>query len=223
MDKWFDIILVLLGAVLGFGLSILTTIITRQLDKHGKLFLFYKLLSKESLPSNSYINSDNSECCLLMPLFFEFQNTSNTTRVIRDVNLYLYNQGKLVDKMFQIQYFETIKTVGKEEKAEIDHNYGGDKNSYSFVLPATSIQRQECLFAYKIPLSKKNEVVFDELRFAYYDEKNNKIESEFLDIPNGWNDKMVDICNSEFVLLNCCKSKKTRKKRDNKYDKEANE
>ena len=210
----FDIFLVILGAVLGFGLSFLTTIINHQLDRHGKLLLYYKHITMELVPPNITFIPENSNYNLIIPLYFEFQNTSNTPRVIRNINLYLYNKGELVDKFQQ----EPCVEIGNEKSKEY-YNYGNEKSSYSFTLPSTSIQAQECFFLYTIHNSKVSEKSFDEIRFAYYDEKDRKNESLFLKVPDGWNTKQLyeEKDKDEFVKLKCHKVKNKENKKWTTY------
>lgn len=194
MMNWFEVLLVVIGAVLGFALSIITTIVNKAIDKRGKLYIFYKLVYQKETTNKAGIGEINGETYLMIPLYFELQNTSNTTRVIRDVCLYLYNNGQRVAKMIQVQYTKDSKTK------EIKSNFGGDKNSYSFVLPPASIQKQECEFVYKVPTSKIEEYMFDEIRFSYFDEKNNVMECTFCLATNGWNDIDFNYENEYFEL-----------------------
>ena len=191
---WFEISLVVIGAVLGFALSIVTTLINKAIDKHGKLHLFYKLVYQKSSGKKARIDSQGGETYLTIPLYFEFQNTSNTARVIRDVCLYLYNNGSQVAKMIQIQYTRDSSTN------EVKNSFGGDKNSYSFVLPPLSIQKQECEFLYKVTTSKIEELPFDEIRFSYFDEKNRVMECLFCKAEQGWNGIDFNYENEYFEL-----------------------
>lgn len=191
---WFEISLVVIGAVLGFALSIVTTLINKAIDKHGKLHLFYKLVYQKSSGKKARIDSQSGETYLTIPLYFEFQNTSNTARVIRDVCLYLYNNGSQVAKMIQIQYTRDSSTN------EVKNSFGGDKNSYSFVLPPLSIQKQECEFLYKVTTSKIEELPFDEIRFSYFDEKNRVMECLFCKAEQGWNGIDFNYENEYFEL-----------------------
>lgn len=195
---WFEISLVVIGAVLGFALSIVTTLINKAIDKHGKLHLFYKLVYQKSSGKKARIDSQGGETYLTIPLYFEFQNTSNTARIIRDVCLYLYNNGSQVAKMIQIQYTRDSSTN------EVKNSFGGDKNSYSFVLPPLSIQKQECEFLYKVPTSKIEELPFDEIRFSYFDEKNRVMECLFCKAEQGWNGIEFNYEN-EYFKLECKK------------------
>ena len=120
-SDWFEVWLVVIGAILGFALSIITTLVNKAIDKHGKMRIFYKLVYQKSTGQKARIDLTGGETYLTIPLYFELQNTSNTARVIRDVCLYLYNNGKEVAKMVQIQYTKDTKTNA------IKNNFGGEK------------------------------------------------------------------------------------------------
>ena len=198
---WFEVWLVVIGAVLGFALSIITIIVNKVIDKHGKMRLFYRLVYQKSTGKKAGIDSGVYETRLIVPLYIELQNTSNTARVIRDACLYLYNNGNKVAKMVQIEYICDSSTQ------EIEDSFGGDKNSYSFVLPPLSIQKQECVFMYKVPVSKVDEYAFDEIRFSYYDEKNRIMECVFCKAEQGWNG--IDLqYENEYFELKCSKKKR---------------
>lgn len=203
---WFEVLLVIIGAVLGFLLSIVTVIVERHLDRQGKLHLFYKLVHQitSSAPPRVYRYGEITQ--ISIPIFFEFQNTSNTSRVIRDVCLYLFKDGKQVTKMKQAQFAKSEKTSGGEVIESKSAEFGGEKNSYSFVLPPSSIQRQQCCFALQIPVAEIDNMLFDEIRFCYFDECSRVMECKFLDVPTGWVDTEFE-CGSEFVELICKKRK----------------
>ena len=94
-----------------------------------------------------------------------------------------------------------------EETNEIKNSYGGEKNTYSFVLPAQSIQKQECEFLYKISKIDIVQKQFDEIRFAYYNEKNQAMDCLFLKAEQGWN-RIEFNYDNEYAELKCVKKKK---------------
>lgn len=57
-------------------------------------------------------------------MVLELHNASDTTKIIRDFNLYLYKQDVLVDKMIQTEYMK-----GKEYRS-----FGTDNNSFDTVI-----------------------------------------------------------------------------------------
>lgn len=205
---WFEVWLIVIGAVLGFVLSIITTLVNKVIDKHGKIHLFYKFAYQKGTMLKAGFISNCGETYLIIPLYFEFQNTSNTSRVVRDICLYLYKDGKQIAKMIQIQCSKGIKSMGGEVISEITNNFGGEKNSYSFMLSPLSIQKQECEFFYKVPTSKIDEYSFDEIRFSYFDEKNQVMECHFCKAEHGWNSINFNY-EDKYFELKC--SKKRRK------------
>ena len=200
-SEWFDICLVIIGAVLGFALSIITYVVNKAIDKHGKMHIFYKIVYQKNTEKAAGIYTKDFDMYLIIPMFFELQNTSNTSRVIRDVCLYLYKNGNKVAKMNQIQYSCDSSTK------EIKNNFGGEKNSYSFILPPLSIQKQECEFLYKVPTSKIDDYDFDEIKFSYYDEKNRTMECVFYKAEQGWNGIEFNYVD-EYQEMKCTKQKK---------------
>lgn len=201
-----EVILLIIGAILGFALSVFTTIINKIIDKTGKVRLFYKLVYQKETTLKAGIEQSGCETYITIPLYFEFQNTSNTARVIRDVCLYLYKDGKRIAKMNQIQYKKGTRNRNGEVIEETTTNFGGEKNSYSFVLPPLSIQKQECEFVYKVPTSQINQYSFDEIRFGYFDEKNKMKECIFCSAKDGWNGINFNYEN-EYFELKCTKKK----------------
>lgn len=170
-----EIILILLGAIIGFVSSIGTIIVQKNLDKKGKLNIFYKrtsLFGSDGLPGEITDKDIDGYYNCSIPLYLELQNTSNSTRVIRDFCLILYNKGKRVDKMYQISKMHSTIKKGSEITEEEYFEFGCDKNSYSFVLPPRSIQRQQCWFEYQYKIDSQEEVCFDEVKVRYFDEKN---------------------------------------------------
>ena len=209
-SDWFEVWLVVIGTVLGFLLSIVTTLINKYIDPKGKMHLFYKLVYQKETTFKAGVHTNGNETYLTIPLYFEFQNTSNTARVIRDVCLYLFKEGKQVAKMIQIQYSKGTTTKSGEVINETTRNYGGEKNSYSFVLPPLSIQKQECEFVYKVKTSEINEYSFDEIRFSYFNEKNQVMECVFCTTDQGWRDINFNYEN-EYFELKCSKATRNKK------------
>ena len=204
---YFEIILVIIGAVLGFLLSVVTTVVNKAIDKHGKIHLYYKTVYQKGTSQKAGVIKVGCEKILLIPIYFEFQNTSNTARMIRDVCLYLYKNGEKVAKMNQIQYSTDINSN------EPKNCFGGDKNSYSFVLPPLSIQKQECEFVYKVSLDELERYSFDEIRFSYFDEKNIVNECCFCTTSGGWDNVEFNYEN-EYFELKCTKKNKFRRKHE---------
>lgn len=89
-------------------------------------------------------------------MWIELQNTSNAVRIVRDLNILLFKDGKEVSRMVQIN--------------QINDDWYGNDGAYSFVLQPRSLKKYGLHF-----LIKKNEMgaktLFNEIRLRYFDEK----------------------------------------------------
>ena len=84
---------------------------------------------------------------------------------MRDVSINLYYRGRYIAKMIQ---------VGKYGNDENCKEYGGENQTYSFVVEAKSIRKVYGTFMYAPNRENSEEYEFDEIRLKYYDEKGRK-------------------------------------------------
>lgn len=161
----------IIGGVIGFASSIGILAVTRWWDRRGKLKIFCKRTNDENLCWGFHVDS-YSVLSFLVPLNYELMNTSNTTRVIRDVQMLLYSKGKEVLRMKQIDRGTHTTTRGKEIVNTKEIAFGANNSSYSFVLPPRSIQKTRCEY---MLISSTNKEQFDEIRIAYNNEKDRRI------------------------------------------------
>lgn len=70
---------------------------TTSFGKKGKLNIFYRFSYQKGMNGETwgFEETPNGGKCFVIPIVFEFQNTSNTTRVIRDVSMHLYDGKNL--------------------------------------------------------------------------------------------------------------------------------
>lgn len=199
---WSEVTLVLVGAVIGWLLSLATIVVQRHMDQKGKLYIFYKFKVQKDTGGRGWGFEKNRDghLCLTIPVAFELQNTSNMTRVVRDVSLLLYRDNQLIGKMTQINYMQTTTRTNGTITKEAEHHYGTEKGSYSFVLEPRSIQRQDCHYTYKIAPSEKADKSFNRLVVRYYDEKNKAHLFPAKDISNSWDIKLFEP-DEEWILL----------------------
>lgn len=126
MENYTDWCSTIIGALIGFmssvGVIIVKRIFERSLGKRTWEF--------QTTQDGMYLN---------VPLWIEIQNLSNVLKVMRDVNLLLYKQGKYVAEMHQ------INRTGNQENSFLYANSG----RYSFVIAARNIAKYECHFALK--------------------------------------------------------------------------
>lgn len=190
-----EVLMLLIGAGLGLLASVFTMIVQRWLDKKGKLNIFYRFDYQKGTNGRSwgFENSEDGRVYFTVPVVFEFQNTSNTTRVIRDVCLLLYNGKNQVGKMLQMDHLHVTNRRGREVTGEIDHYFGTDKGSYSFVIPPRSIQRQECEYMFIVDLTETQEKQFDTIIARYFDERNKAKTFTLRTMENSWAARLFPI------------------------------
>lgn len=181
-----DIIMALVGGVIGFMSSLGILIAQHIFDIKGRVSIYYKFISQKNNqePWGVY-EKPLSEIIIIIPAVFEFQNTTNTTRVLRDVHASIYKRNQLVAKLIQIEKTST-NNIMANKNTMTDTLFGTANGSYSFVLQPRSIQKQRVMFAYII---NKNEVAkydFDTIRISYYDEKDKKMSYIAKEKIDGW-------------------------------------
>ena len=190
-----EVIMLIIGAALGLVASLFTMVVQRWLDKKGKLNIFYRFCHQKGMGGRTwgFENSQDGRLYFTVPVVFEFQNTSNTTRVIRDVSLLLYNGKTLVGNMLQMDHLHVTNRSGNTIKGESDVYFGTDKGSYSFVISPRSIQRQECEYMFIINRNETETKRFDTIKARYYDERNKAKYFELRKIDNCWVAKLFPI------------------------------
>ena len=199
---WNEIIYILVGAIIGFLASIIVLVVERSLDKKGKINIYYLRTNQRGMNGLGwgFDKSGDGRLYLTIPIVFELQNTSNTTRVIRDVSLLLYSGKTFVGKMYQLPGMHITKRTGSQVTGEKDYHFGSEKGSYSFVLPPRSIQRQECEYIFAIQAKDKEANHFDTIIARYYDEKNKSHTFKVMNIDNAWEQKHYDM-DEEWLVL----------------------
>lgn len=175
----------LIGGAIGFIASMCVLIAEKMWDKLGSLKIFYRITSggKEDVDKFGVARATDGSKVFIVPMVFELQNTTNTTNVIRDVSINLYYQGRYIDKMIQ---------VGKFGNDENGKEYGGENQTYSFVVDAKSIRKIYGTFMCAPKRENSEEYEFDEIRLKYYDEKNRMREFHVRYVSEPWKQKNME-------------------------------
>lgn len=191
---WNEIIYVLVGAIIGFAGSIIVMLAERALDRKGTIQIFYRRTNQRGMKKFGWGFDEYADGRLgiTIPVVFEVQNTSNTTRVIRDVSLLLYSGNTFIGKMLQSSGKHVTTRTGSTVTGTQDYMFGAEKGSYSFVLPPRSIQRQECEYCYVIYPNEKAEKNFDTVIARYYDERNNAHAFKVMSFDKVWTNEYFD-------------------------------
>lgn len=167
--------------IIGAIISIIATmigmfaqlIVQSILKNKGRVKIYIKKVYSKADSSTWGFVSSYSGTIFSVPMWIEFHNTKEKKEIIRNLNLKLFKNNKMLTNMVQASHFEV------DEKKEIYAN----KGAYSFILNPTSISRYELQF-----MIKKEEVMsdFDEVRLTYYDSKDKYHEIHILDIESPW-------------------------------------
>lgn len=196
-----EIVMLLIGAGIGLISSIFVMIVERYFDKKGKLNIFYRFTNQKGTANKGcFYNESDGNISFIIPVIYEIQNTSNTTRVVRDVSLNLYNKEKKVKRMVQLDSAHITSRSGTKITGEKDYYFGSQKGSYSFVISPRSIERFECEYFCRVKKSEVEENNFDRIYLHYYDEKNKLKRFYMRNIDNVWDSKELPV-DEEWILL----------------------
>lgn len=190
--------LTLIGGIIGFASSIGVLAVTRLWDKAGKLTIYCKRSNRRGLKWGFADEGDS--VVFFLPIDYELQNTSNTTRTVRDVAIELYRNNSFIARMAQSEGATHTSRYNGEIVREYDVTYGAENSSYSFVLPPRSIQKQKCLYFLDCKKAKRDELLFDEIRVSYCDEKDKKHTLRLSSFKGNWKSHEYDNDN-EWILL----------------------
>ena len=153
----------LIGAAIAFASSIGIIVVERLFDRSGKLKIYAKVVYHRTIENRTWGFHNGSEGMFFgVPIWIELENSSNTTRVIRDVNLVLYKGKTKVAEMVQ------INRSGKNDNEYIYANDG----SYSFMADPKSIRQYTCYFSLKQENGKDQS--FDKIVLRYFNERDNE-------------------------------------------------
>ena len=162
-----EVVLLFVGGLISLITSVVLIIVQKLLNNHGKINIFYKFTYlNDDISCGLNIDKNSGRKALMIPISFEFQNTSNSNKVIRNINLLLCNGNKIISEMKQAEY-----STQTQENTLMKNEYGTYNNSYSFCITPLSIIKEKCLYIFKID-SNKNGIDFDNIKLRYYDERN---------------------------------------------------
>lgn len=191
----------LIGGAIGIVASVGTMILEKIWDRAGRLKIFYMIRSTKNTAVETFGTSESdSGPAFVVPLVFELQNTSNTTRIMRDVSVLMYKDSKYVDEMIQVGH--------SGMKGEDQQEYGSDNQSYSFVVPAKSIHKVYGTYIYAPGWNPEKRQDFNEIRLRYFNEKDKVCEYHLRYIENPWEQSDMDGDENWILLESNCSYKK---------------
>lgn len=198
-----DIAMLIIGALIGLVSSITIIIVERLLDKHGKLRIYYKFSNQigAAWTGWGFDEGQGDRLYFCVPVVYEIQNTSNVTRVIRDLSLWLYDDNKKVAKMVQVERHQTTIKERNATTEEQEIAFGSEKGSYSFVIQPRSIQRQKCEYITAIDSNEIDNYKFNFVKATFYDESGKQKCFTIRAIDNCWELKRY-AADKEWAALN---------------------
>ncbi len=165
----------IIGAAIGFVSSIGIIVVQRLFDRAGKLEIYAKVVNDHSTSSYTWGFQKRADGILLsVPILIEIQNLSNSTRILRDINLLLVSGGKEIATMVQ------GTKVDLEDRGVYFYANGG---SYSLSIAGGEIKRIDCHFLLK---SRTDVPHFDEIKLRYFDEKNRPRKFSLGKVEGDW-------------------------------------
>lgn len=178
----------LIGGLIGFLSSLGVQIAMRVLDRKGKLS-FYSRINSSFLQDWGFLSADG-EITFVVPLELECQNTSNVTRVVRDVSLTLWRDGTKVKRMRQAQELRNERKHNGKVEFRDSFALGDVNGSYSLVVPPRSIKKMNCFFTCKQEQDIQD-ISFDEIRISCYDERDCLYQSLLTKFDGMWKEQSV--------------------------------
>lgn len=180
----------IIGGLIGFLSSLGVQIAMRALDRKGKLS-FYNRINSSFSQDWGFFSADGN-ITFVVPLELECQNTSNVTRVVRDVSLSLWRDGIEVKRMRQTQgIYKENKRKGVVQSRD-SFALGDEKGSYSLVVPPRSIKKMNCFFTCG---QERNiqDITFDEIRISCYDERDYLYRSQLMEFDGNWKERSIPL------------------------------
>lgn len=169
----------LLGAVVGSAATLLSNLIYKKIQESGRIALYVRIVHSLSGAHRTWgyylIPGEDTNLTFHIPIWLEITNTCGTTRILRDINLYVYRDGKELASFTQSQH------LGNKEKYTL-----GQNGAYTVVVPEKSSCRFDMeFFVHQDELSKDNQN-FDEIVLGYYDEKDRFHKYHVIGVQKCW-------------------------------------
>lgn len=177
----------IVGGMISLVTSISLLFVQRKLDRRGDLLIFYRMLCPVNNTKKLYFEM-NDEIIFNFQILFDLQNTSNSSKVMRDINILLYKDNKYVAKMKR-NYLAVQKEGNKLIRED---KFGNEQNSYSITIPPRGIQTLLFDFLYDIKQEEIQKYDFNNIRLEYHDDKNKCHVLKMREIKNCWKEEYFE-------------------------------
>lgn len=166
---------VIIGGLIAILSSFLTFIISNYVPIIGKSRIYFLF---------KYDSEFNDIECKI-----EFLNTTNVTKIYRDINLYKFKDNKMMSKMDQA----SMSTTNRGGEV-VDKTVYGNEGNYTVLLSNNSTKTIEGCFTSDI-----KDANFDSFYLNYYDEHDKIMVLKLCDKNN------LDSVKGNWIKLNKCK------------------
>ena len=180
----------IVGGFIGFVSSMGTILVSRLFDRIGKVKIYCKRTNAREHCWGFW--GHENYMTFVLPMDFEFANTSNRVELLRDLSVDIYANGVPLLRMRQGEGAVHTRTVNGVVESEEAVSFGGDNSSYSFALQPRSIQKQKCFFFLNANKAGMKALQFDEIRLSFYDEKDRRHCYPIAPINGDWRYREMD-------------------------------
>lgn len=156
----------LVGAIIGVAGSLSAVFLTRAMQKHGKITLHARIVGSriDSLHRTWGYRQTYQGISFHIPLWLDICNTSDVSKIVRNVNLCIIKDRTIIADFIQFQ-------GNGMNPQDPDTVIMANEGAYSFVVPPNSVLRAELEFGLKKNDLKAEDQEFDSIYLTYFDEK----------------------------------------------------
>lgn len=180
MPQIMNLVSALLGSLVGAFLTLAGNMIFRKVQESGHISIYVRIVHSLSGKHHTWgfyhPKDSENDLSFHIPIWFEVVNTCGVQRVLRDVNLYIYSNGKEVMPFVQSQHLDNDK-----EKYVL-----GQNGAYTVVIPEKSSCRFDMEFFLRLSEMPEGHTAFDKIVLAYYDERDIFHTFDFATVKTCW-------------------------------------
>ena len=180
MPQIMNLVSALLGSLVGAFLTLAGNMIFRKVQESGHISIYVRIVHSLSGKHHTWgfyhPKDSENDLSFHIPIWFEVVNTCGVQRVLRDVNLYIYSNGKEVMPFVQSQHLGNDK-----EKYVL-----GQNGAYTVVIPEKSSCRFDMEFFLRLSEMPEGHTAFDKIVLAYYDERDIFHTFDFATVKTCW-------------------------------------
>lgn len=192
-----DILLLLIGAVI----SIVFERVMQHWDARGTLNMYCTDFMPTTAKRRAHIHYEESKGTLnfFLPLEIEMVNTSGEAKVVRELTAVALYDEKVVARIAPIHRLTSTTGTKPLNQKEVGF-YGGMTTSYTYLIKAHECVQTQTVYLFQIPVSAKEEKVFNRVDLVWFDAKGDKYCSKLMDITECWEPRNLEMPESAQLL-----------------------